>query len=422
MDRPTKRQRDASQHESFSNPTSIPDTDPQETLDLWTQVTDYVMAEHDENTGAPTSGKKAENTMGTSLFEPTIAAPRAIEIVEDVHIVKTQNVWKHFGNAQPSTSSRDEIGYYKGLPGLEDTNVWLSTSADFVEEVRNEWAALREYGLNEGEHETTAYELLLKREKRRPGVEPKTQNFIPERMIKMHIRPHPDDAWNAPPIIRRPSIVMGPDWSYVIKPDCMYWLSLQGFRHEYGSQMKDYVFVAGKRILSPYLSIEHKPDDKEYRKAKHQIVCSAALAVFNRFQLRQTTLQRRGQPWADTDMDIVRHYGLHMMGRDYGFWLIRPIISPEGIWDGCRMERLVRGQLDIESEIKVFIHWLNEIHRWGLTVHAQAVRQDIDICISEDQGNQVQSGSTRSVEGDSNNIDEERPEPRYGLRSRPDTR
>lgn len=35
----------------------------------------------------------------------------------------------------------------------------------------------------------------------------------------------------------------------------------------------------------------------------------------------------------------------------------------------------------MQDQIKIFAQWLNEVHRWGLAVHAPAVYEDIRVCV-----------------------------------------
>jgi hypothetical protein len=45
------------------------------------------------------------------------------------------------------------------------------------------------------------------------------------------------------------------------------------------------------------------------------------------------------------------------------------------------MENVSRGALQGEVEVEDFIDWVNEIHRWGLTVYGKACEADVKGCI-----------------------------------------
>lgn len=332
---------------------------------------------------------RARNAMGTSLFESQILSKRGITIVHSVKHIKSGTVWKHFRTSRPLPSTAEEKDAYRSIPGLENINIWVSTHRDFLEMVEIEWASLLEYELNDSEHEVRAYDMLLKREPRKPGIS-KTNKFSTERMIKFNMEPIPEEPWKAPPILPEEDKAEPVELLCDIMPDCAYWVSVETFGREFENQMskiRDYVYVAQHRILCTYFSIEHKPNGEDALKEKHQIATAAAIVLYNRYELRKCGLEKSGELWTERNTSVLRHYGLIITRNEYSFWVIRARIAKDGVWQGCQMERLVRGclarggYLDMQDQIKIFAQWLNEVHRWGLTVHAPAVYEDIRVCV-----------------------------------------
>jgi len=73
-------------------------------------------------------------------------------------------------------------------------------------------------------------------------------------------------------------------WSWDIRPDCAYWLSLRGFNPRYRFQIQNCTFVRDW-ITCPYFSVEFKRDGESEDVAVRQVCAAGALALFNRCYL-----------------------------------------------------------------------------------------------------------------------------------------
>lgn len=213
-------------------------------------------------------------------------------------------------------------------------------------------------------------------------------------MIKFSMKPQRNEAWKPPPVLQTSDADATPDFSFDVNPSCTYWLSLRTFDPKYWSKITDYVYAAQDRMICPYLTAEIRQnatdaDGTASLEAMHRMASSAAMAVYNRYKLRENLMPATSyngeRSWAAEDRADMKHYGLLMAGVEYSFWVIEAKAKYFGGttagWEGCSARRLARGRLDIEPQAKIFAEWLNEIHRWGLTVHAPEVQYDINVCI-----------------------------------------
>lgn len=53
------------------------------------------------------------------------------------------------------------------------------------------------------------------------------------------------------------------------------------------------------------------------------------------------------------------------------------MISEQGEWEGVRLKLLRTRELSTVIGVKALSVWLNEIYRWGLSIHAKGVKVDI---------------------------------------------
>jgi len=183
------------------------------------------------------------------------------------------------------------------------------------------------------------------------------------------VTPDKDSYWDVPPALDESQRV-DLDWGFDMRPDCSYWLSLRGFNAVYRAQVQNCAYVIKDRITCPYLTIEFKRDG--------QVAAAAgSVALFNRCRLRKTCVETLSRNWELDDAKTLKHYALKFIGPSYEFWMMSPVLYADGTWNGCTMTRLF-GYVRTEAHgVREFANWINEIHRWGMSVHGPACGNDV---------------------------------------------
>ncbi len=142
-----------------------------------------------------------------------------------------------------------------------------------------------------------------------------------------------------------------------------------------------------KRITCQYLTVEFKKDDDSEEAALNQVASAAALALYNRFLLREKTIGMCSRKrWTKPLVKALRHYGITWTGSEYDIWCIAPTLTAEYEWAGCRMTRVCCGDCVSASSVRELISWLNEIHCWGLRVHGPGCGKDVGLRMNGRRG------------------------------------
>ena len=294
----------------------------------------------------------------------------------------------HFSSSQPTGQRR---AYYRKESGSDASQVWLESDEAFVRDVIGEYNWMTTHRSCEAEFALYGKETLIKRETRHISRDQRV--WVTHRMVELVTKPKTVDLraparsptpWWSPPLLD--PVLPNKPYSYDIRPDCQYWLSLNFANRQYKRLYKDFVFENDGEAVCPYFTIEFKKDNISYDTATNQLATAAALALHNRCILKHRYLQTINRSWSETDAQTIKHYGLTFAGSEYQFWCIQPVVLEQDItadwtWCGCKMSNVSRGKLLGEVEVEDFIDWVNEIHRWGLTVYGQACEADVKACI-----------------------------------------
>ena len=172
-------------------------------------------------------------------------------------------------------------------------------------------------------------------------------------------------------------LILSSEYSFDVRPDCSYWLSLRAFNLEYQSYVHQLIHTIHNEFISPYLTIEFKRDLEAEVVVKNQVAAASSLALYNRFRLREQRLELTKDTWTKEDLIMdIKHYGLTMQGSQYGIWCITPTVSEVDRWAGCEMKLVGYGHCGNPHDVRGFINWINEIHYWGLTVHGPGCQDD----------------------------------------------
>ncbi|KAL9101791.1 MAG: hypothetical protein Q9163_002987 [Psora crenata] len=317
-------------------------------------------------------------------FREQILTPRGILIVQKRSI----SVWDHFQTKEPD---QDRISFYRKHCS-EHSAVWLNADYAFLEEVAKEYRCMVEGNMCEAEFASYAKETLFRRDPRVSVWEfSNLRAWKTDRMLELFAKPEQEGfiPWHSPPLLDKSQGFKTYDFD--IRPDCAYWLSLQAFNSEYVSEVQQWAFVAKRRITCPYLFIEFKRDEKDPSSAENQVAVAASIALYNRFNLRLARMEEAGTPLERLDVHNVRVYGITFQAASFVVWCIQPQRGANtGFeWAGCTMTRIGHGDCDNTAEVKKLVDWINEIHRWGLTVHGPGCERDIKICVAKRFGSRV---------------------------------
>lgn len=293
--------------------------------------------------------------------------------------------------------------YCAKIRGAVDSCVWLEDSEDVIESITREYSCIEREGLCEAEFASYAKETIFRTDPRALSLAKSKRCWRTKRMVELVAKPN-QTFWEMPPLVD--SSTAGSDnpnifYDFDVRPDCAYWLSLEAINPEYLSQISEWSFVQKRRITWPYLTIEFKKDDSAGDSTESQVAAAGSVALYNRFCLRQQRLKMAGNFWTQKLTKELKHYGLTMEGIYFTIWCIKPVLTPNFEWGGCRMTRLSWGDCTMHYDAKNLLNWINEIHSWGLTIHGLRCPKDVKICMGERPSGSRVSFIPRDSEDDS---------------------
>ena len=304
-----------------------------------------------------------------------VLEPRSIRISDRRQFPDT--AYAHFGIKVSGTPRVAAIDPTKMLP---ESSIWIDTSDAFVKRVTKRYTDMLSRNLCEAEYATYAKEKLLKRDDFADDEETNVREWRAERWVELVAKPEAKDTWLAPPIIGGPestNLTSISEYSFDVRPDCSYWLSLKAFRQDYRSYVHHWIHTIHKKFVRPYLTIDSKRDLDAEVVVKNQVAAASALALYNRFRLREQRLEVAQRPWSEEDVTMnIRHYGLTMQGSQYEVWCMTPTLSDDRRWAGCEMKLIGYGHCEEPYDVRELINWINEVHYWGLTIHGPACQND----------------------------------------------
>jgi len=345
------------------------------------------------------SGEARRTKLRDPDFRKKVLLPRGVEFPS---IGELSDPFAHFGTEQPP----DGPAGYRELAHGCHTEVWLETDGSFVHDVVREYGYMRYEQLCEAEFSTYAQSTLFRRDPRFSSYQ-EAREWRTERMIQLVAKPtsSPASRWRPPPVTIEADV---PDYDFDIRPDSQYWLSTRSFNPNYTRLFGRYVYIHNDRITCPYFTIEFKKDGSTIELAQNQVAVAAALALYNRALLKVQRLRLTGKKWTQKHTLSIRHYGITLHGPAYTFWCIKlkqqeqgHCVSPSAwTWPGCEMAEASPGNLLTAANVVHFMHWVNEIHRWGLDVHGPSCQKDVQLCIVKKEKN-----VRTSLSGDGDGLD-----------------
>jgi len=399
-----------------TTPSAVLETDPQETKALWERVLGTKMS---TRRGRGALGTKTPARRGRGTLKEAVENVENVEendaqstIVSEVVDMDTGIVSK---DTKVSTKSpalwRQLVFLSRGIdlvspkrdlaldhfeafdPGAEHSSEWvlqrleseeqsvlLRGGRDFNEKTAGEYAEMERRRLCEEEFATFAKEKFFRRPAYLP-IENAKREWSAERMIQLNtvLSTADDSLWLPPPLLSGEKSE-GKDFN--LRPDCAYWQSLLAFSNAYRDLVNIEAYMVDNRITCPYLTIEFKKTDLKVEQAVNQVIAASALALYNRFRLKERRLNVTKKPWTEKYFNHIRHYAITFSASTADIWLVRLKHPPDMdfsavSWTGCEAMRI--GKCICSSSLAVgdLVDWVNVIHWWGITRHGRYCADDI---------------------------------------------
>jgi hypothetical protein len=332
------------------------------------------------DTGIASKDTKA-TTKSPTRWRELVFRPRGIDLVDQQRRLALAHFQAFDAEAQHSSewvSQRLES---------EKKSVFLRGGKDFNDETAAEYAGMERRHLCEEDFATFAKENFFRAPAYLP-IENATRKWSAERMTQRNtvLSTTGDSLWLPPPLVSGEESE-GKDFN--LRPDCAYWLSLLAFSNNYRGLVNIAAYTVDNRITCPYLTIEFKKTDLKVEQAVNQVIAASALALYNRFRLKERRLNVTMKPWTEKHFNHIRHYAITFSASTADIWLVRLKHPPDMdfsavSWTGCDAMRI--GQCVCSSSLAVgdLVDWINVIHWWGIRKHGRYCADDIKATLSSD--------------------------------------
>lgn len=308
--------------------------------------------------------------------------------------------FKHFGTDEdkpplPTATVEARLLHYTRLPGLEYTTAWLSLTEEQSQAIKKEYMACKEMGANEALYAVISGKVLLREPLQTlDDLDNSTEKRGWRSIVACELAP-PKEAppkekdttsseslWKLPPVF----IPQANSTFIEYKPDRCFYLDFPGFNQEYSNLVLKNVMVVSGRMTCPYLTVEFKKDNASDIRAQNQVAGFGARALYNRWLLRKRRCNKSDDNWTtERRKQSILHYGLTLSADTFTFWCLQPTIGSidekKHEWKGCSMQEMASDSLARLQGVRRFAEFINEIHRWGLTKHAQSCEDDIKIIV-----------------------------------------
>ncbi|KAI1173399.1 hypothetical protein F4777DRAFT_557945 [Nemania sp. FL0916] len=396
-------------------------TDPEHITRLWEAVMshlDHTVSLRGEKTGSiPVSESVASTSTPASTYRrrqtpPTSVSGRAKRerllaakvtdadfpesVLEPYGITIRQagikkDLQKFFDIMDLPNEPKERLCAYKGL---FPHDVWLDPN---IQHMNREYKAMQTLGSNEAEYYTYALRYIFPDTPYHASLpwEETEKRWLPVRLLQFVCKP-PQNQWHAPPNIS--PLTKRYEWD--IRPDCAYYLSLQAFKSGLRSDVQEHTSVAQKRAFCPYLTIEFNRDENNLATARHQVAIASAMALYNRYRLKDTALRMNKNGWSDEHKNQMRHYGITFAASNWKLWCTVPKTFPE--WTGCTMLTIHSGDCCIPKDAEKLVTAINDNHYWGLQIHGKSCKSDVFTRIRSDP--QADYNNVYILDSDPNNV------------------
>ncbi|KAI0116450.1 hypothetical protein GGR51DRAFT_501348 [Nemania sp. FL0031] len=257
--------------------------------------------------------------------------------------------------------------------------MWLEPTLDYMNYIRREYKAMQVYRSNQAEYSAFALRDLFLDGPRHPWLpeEEGEKCWLPIRLLQLVCKPSQLE-WQIPPLI----YPLKKRYEWDIRPDCAYYVSLQAFKSDFRTNVREHICVIQHRAFCPYLTIEFKKDGDSLDTACYQVAIASTIALYNRYRLKARALQANQNQWSEKDKDQMRHYGITFTASSWKLWCTVPKTFPE--WTGCIMSSIYSGNCCILAGVQKLVSVINDIHYWGLETHGKSCKADIYTTVRSD--------------------------------------
>lgn len=328
------------------------------------------------------STKEYKPTYGSSTFL-TLLQTRRIDTESTLPALMT--LARHFGiftqtprsdaprNPADGSASSTTGTRFNSSDAIDQ--IFLDPSPARLNQICNEYKAMHDRSMNEAEHAQTAREYLLKSTVKAAGF-PSDRELSAERLIEFVCKPNKTKSiFLVPPAFEPEAPGVKFDWN--VRPDCSYWISLQGFNTNYREKVAEVTQVVYEWLLCPYLSVEFKKDGDQEIAATRQVAVAAALALYNRWRLKNEGIHQANRRWDERARSITRHYCMIFTKGVCRLDCMWARLDELGQWQGCYMKPLAKFNCRAEASVRELMKWINAIHHWGIYEHGKDCQEDI---------------------------------------------
>ena len=105
--------------------------------------------------------------------------------------------------------------------------------------------------------------------------------------------------------------------------------------------------------------------------------------LYDRFKLRHACLKKVKKPLTVDALRNCKVYGMTFGGAFCTVWCIRQVHDEAtSQWQGCTVTSVWEGYCTVKTDVADLADWINEIHRWGLSVHWPLCEKDVRTYLS----------------------------------------
>ncbi|KAI0197085.1 hypothetical protein EV127DRAFT_1189 [Xylaria flabelliformis] len=309
-------------------------------------------------------------------FVASVLIPYKITLIETELML---SFYDHFSFSEELVSKdrAERLAYYETkFPFC----IWLNTFNEVLQSIQEQYELMETDQCLEAEFQAFALEEIFSRVplQKKATLDITTRPVrilqrVPEKPPK-GLEP-PPNAFLAPPR----QDLLGKQYDWDIHPDCAYYISLSAFNEGNRETVSVYYPTVYGRAFCSYLSIEFKKDNQDIHTAKNQIAIASSLSLYNRWCLKRDVLELSNKHcnWPKEDKDQLRHYCITLAGSKWRVWCTTPKTYED--WSGCNVSQLACGRCSSPTNLALLFTILNDIHYWGLTVHAESCVADVGV-------------------------------------------